>query len=90
MESEITGDIIFQETKNLIFIRQDINGIAFVVDIRSKKDGSWVGMIMWYSPYRRYCEFRGPDTVLDSECNDELKQYLKNLNYEHNKRNKEE
>lgn len=52
MESEITEDIIFQETKNLIFIKQDINGIAFVVDIRSKKDGSWVGMIMWYSPYR--------------------------------------
>jgi len=90
MESEITGDIIYQETKHLAFTRQDINAIPLMVDIRSKKDGSWVGRIMWYGPYKQYCEFRGPDTVFDSERNDEVNEYLKLLNHEHNKRNKEE
>lgn len=49
--------------------------------ISGKKTSSWsvnttggtrLGVIQWFSPWRRYCFYPAPDTIYDTNCLDKI------------------
>jgi len=50
------------------------------VAVESKKTGHRLGIIMWYGPWRQYAFFPNIDTTFNSECLNDISEYIKELN----------
>ena len=48
------------------------------------KGKDWaIGTIKWYPPWRQYCFFPEGDTVFNNTCQNDIAEFLTNLNLEH-------
>ena len=44
-----------------------------------RETGDELGVVKWYSPWRRYAFFPNPDTLYDVSCLGELVEFVRNL-----------
>ena len=53
--------------------------------VHNSKNGSFLGWINWYPPFRKYAFTANGDTVFDSNCLDDISTFVKELMKEHQK-----
>lgn len=52
-------------------------------EIRSKSQGSILGWVRWYGPWRQYCFFPCEGTIYNNGCLESITQFLYDANLEH-------
>lgn len=69
-----------------ITLQQDesFNGKTKKFFVFSKLSHAYLGIIKWYSPWRRYCFFPDTDTLYDRFCMVEISQALHDLMQQRN------
>lgn len=52
---------------------------TYTVYVMDKVLNVVLSVIKWHGPWRKYCEFREPDTIFDEACNRDIADYIKML-----------
>ena len=65
--------------QNLNFIKSDSTGKTDIYDIASSLNDAYLGVIKWYSPWRRYTFYPKDDTLFDAGCLAEIEEFLSDL-----------
>jgi len=57
-----------KESKYLEIFRAGWTGKTLVYDVLSKHQGSILGHIKWYAPWRQYCFYPSPNCIFNPGC----------------------
>jgi len=67
------------ESKYLEFFKAGYTGKTGVYDVLSKHQGSVLGHIRWYSPWRQYCFMPSPQCVFNMGCMEDINRFIGEL-----------
>jgi hypothetical protein len=55
------------------------NRKTYVVHVRAKRSGDYIGEIRWFPRWRQYCFFPEPTTVFSAGCMRDIIDYMEDL-----------
>lgn len=65
-------------SKWIDFIEGHAKGVTKVFLVKTK-DGGHLGMIKWYSPWRKYSFFPEQHTIFETDCLSDIVSFIKDL-----------
>lgn len=69
--------------KYLKFVELEKTGLTRRVAVESKHTNIQLGIIKWWSHWRRYCFFPEPNTLWSAECMSQIQNQLSSMMKEH-------
>lgn len=67
------------DSRYLNFDRVGSTGKTDIWEVGSKSQGSVLGEIKWYGPWRQYCFFPSSNTVFNRECIADISEVINQL-----------